>query len=257
MRIRIASVLCVVLAFLSLNSAGQAVRRKATENNQDTYKSLLAFGVNANTNSGIIGGANVRYTQLLPSNFLGKTQYQYLALEIVNVKSPKEAAGQGGIGFNAIANKANYLFAVRPQYGREVFFYSRQNNEGLGLSGVFAVGPTLGIEKPFMVQWQEGGRTVTVPYQPSLSGAPPAGILSGFNKSKLVPGINAKAAINLELSTFRHNVTGLEIGFLAEAFTRRIELMAYTTAPGGNSNVGNRSFFTSGYINLYFGTKKQ
>lgn len=257
MRIRIAGVLILLLAFISFTTSGQAVRKRATERNQDTYKSLLAFGVNTNTNSGIIGGVNVRYTQLLPGNFMGKTQYQYMALEVVNVKSPKEAASQAGIGFNAIPNKANYLFSIRPQYGREIFFYTRQNNEGLGLSGILAVGPTIGIEKPFMVQWQEGGRTVTVPYQPSLSGAPPAGIFAGFGKSKIVPGLNAKAAINLELNTFRHNVTGLEVGFLVEAFTRKIDLMAYSSAPNANSNVGNRSFFTSGYINLYFGTKKQ
>lgn len=257
MKIGIAGAVFLLFTTISLEGLGQAVRKRASERNQDTYKSLLAFGVNANTNSGIIGGANVRYTQLMPGNFLGKTQYQYMALEVVNVKSPKEATIQGGIGFNPIPNKANYLFSIRPQYGREIFFYNRQNNEGLGLSGVIAAGPTIGLEKPYMVQWQEGGRTVTVPYQPSLSGAPPAGILAGFGRSKIVPGLNAKAALNLELSTFRHNVTGLEVGFLVEAFTRRIQLMAYTNNPNSTPNVGNNSFFTSGYINLYFGSKKQ
>ena len=256
MRISIAGAVFLFMVMGPAHVDGQAVRKRAMANNPDIYKSLLAFGVNTNTNSGIFGGANVRYTKLLQGTFLGKTQYQYLALEIVNVKSPKEYATTSGLGFNNINNKANYLFSIRPQYGRELFFYNRQNNEGLGLSGVVAVGPTLGLEKPFMVQWQEGGRTVTVPYNPTLSGAPAAGILSGFGKSKIVPGINAKAAVNLELSTFRHNVTGLEVGFLVEAFTRRIELMAYHSTQH-TPNVGNKSFFTSGYINLYFGTKKQ
>lgn len=256
MRISVAGTVFLLMVISSVQVAGQAVRKKALAGNPDLYKSLLAFGVNTNTNSGIFGGANVRYTKLLPGTLFGKTQYQYMALEIVNVKSPKEYATTSGLGFNNINNKANYLFSIRPQYGRELFFYTRQNNEGLGLSGVVAVGPTLGLEKPFMVQWQEGGRTVTVPYNPSLASAPPAGILSGFGKSKIVPGINAKAAVNLELSTFRHNVTGLEVGFLVEAFTRRIELMAYNSLQN-TPNVGNRSFFTSGYINLYFGSKKQ
>lgn len=256
MRIGIAGAAFLFLAIISSEAAGQAVRKKALAKNPDTYKSLLAFGLNANTNSGILGGANVRYTRLLPGALFGKTQYQYLALEIVNVKSPKEYSSNPGIGFNGINNKANYLFSIRPQYGRELFFYTRQNNEGIGFSGIIAAGPTLGLEKPFMVQWQEGGRTVTVPYDPSLAGAPPAGILAGFGKSKIVPGLNAKAAINLELSTFRHNVTGLEVGFLVEAFTRRIELMSYSSTQN-TPGVGNRSFFTSGYINLYFGSTKQ
>ena len=256
MRSSLAGAVFLLLIASSVQVAGQAVRKKALANNSDIYKSLLAFGINANTNSGIIGGANVRYTKLLPGALFGKTQYQYMALEIVNVKSPKEYNPASGLGFNSINNKANYLFSIRSQYGREIFFYNRQNNEGLGLSGIVAVGPTLGLEKPYMVQWQEGGRTVTVPYNPSLSGAPAAGILSGFGKSKIVPGLNVKAALNLELSTFRHNVTGLEVGFLMEAFTRQIELMTYSNSHNP-PNVGNRSFFTSGYINLYFGSKKQ
>ncbi|ODS79837.1 MAG: hypothetical protein ABS46_15380 [Cytophagaceae bacterium SCN 52-12] len=256
MRISVAGAVLLFMVMSSAHVAGQAVRKRALANNPDIYKSLLAFGINTNTNSGILGGANVRYTKLLQGALFGKTQYQYMALEIINVKSPKEYTTTSGLGFNNINNKANYLFSIRPQYGRELFFYNRQNNEGLGLSGIVAAGPTLGLEKPFMVQWQEGGRTVTVPYNPSLSGAPAAGILSGFGKSKIVPGLHAKAAVNLELSTFRHNVTGLEVGFLVEAFTRRIELMAYSNSQNV-PNVGNRSFFTSGYINLYFGTKKQ
>lgn len=256
MKIRIAGSALLILLCITSDIFAQAVRKRALTHNSDDYKSLLAFGINANTNSGILGGANVRYTRLLPGKLMGKTQYQYMALEIVNVKSPKEYSANPGIGFNNIPHKANYLFSIRPQYGREVFFYSRQNNEGMGLSGVVAFGPTIGLEKPYMVQWQEGGRTVTVPYNPTLGGAPSAGILAGFGKSKIVPGLNAKAAINLELSAFRQNVTGLEVGFMVEAFTRKIQLMAYNMQ-SNTPKVGNRSFFPSGYINLYFGTKKQ
>ncbi|GAA4433292.1 hypothetical protein GCM10023091_06650 [Ravibacter arvi] len=255
MRISTIGAIWFALVVITTDTFGQAVRKRALANNPDTYKSLLAFGINANTNSGILGGLNVRYTKLLQAPLLGKTQYQYLALEIVNVKSPKEYASGSQIGFNTISNKANYLFSIRPQYGRELFFYNRQNNEGLGLSGIIAVGPTIGLEKPFMVQWQEGGRTVTVPYTPDLAGAPSAGFFSGFGKSKIVPGLHAKAAVNLELSTFRNNVTGLEVGFLMEAFTRRIDIMAFSTSPTSTNT--NRSFFTSGYLNLYFGSKKQ
>ncbi len=241
-----------LISILALNASGQTARNKA--GNEDVYNSLLAFGITANTNSGIIGGAAVRYTKNI-GTFLGNPHYQYLALEIVNVKNPKEYSLPTS-GFNTTPNKLNYLFAIRPQYGREVFFFNRQDNEGLGLSGLIAVGPTIGIEKPYMINFQEGGRTVTIPYDPNLSGVySSAGFLAGFGKSKIVPGLNAKAALNLEINAFRHNVTGLEVGFLVEAFTRKIELMAFPAgAPDGN--VGNKSFFTSGYITLYFGNKK-
>ena len=54
--------------------------------------------------------------------------------------------------------------------------------------------------------------------------------------------------MSFELSAFRENVTGVEMGFIAEAFTRKIQIMAFAE---------NRSVYTSGYITLYFGSKKR
>ena len=229
--------------------------RRQTENS-DLHKSMTAFGISTNTNSGIIGGVSLRHTTLLPGKFRGLPQYQYLNLEVVNVKSPKEiTVGGGGYGGGLIAYKTNYLFAVRPQYGREVFFFNRHENEGMGLSGIFAIGPTIGVEKPYMVNYMENGRVVSVPYDPSMTGGiSSAGFFKGFGKSKIVPGVHAKAAVNFEISSFRNSVTGVEVGFLAEAFTRKIELLGF---PGSSvSSTDNKSFFTSGYVTLYFGGKK-
>jgi hypothetical protein len=127
-------------------------------------------------------------------------------------------------------------------------FFNHRDDEGIAFSGVLAAGPTIGLEKPYMVQRNDGNGSVrTVPYTP---GTPVVGVGSffqGFGKTKLVPGLHVKAALNFELSAFRNNMTGVEVGFLAEAYTREIELMA---------TAKNRSFYTSGYIALYFGSKK-
>jgi hypothetical protein len=56
-----------------------------------------------------------------------------------------------------------------------------------------------------------------------------------------------KAALNFELDAFRQSNISLEIGFLAEAYTQKVNIMALSE---------NRNLFTSGYVTVFFGGKK-
>ncbi len=240
----------VCLLSLAFSSSGQ--RRSTPDEEEEKYKSILSFGVTTNTNSGLIGGLVVRYSSALNADFMGKDQSQYLSLELVNVKSPKEYSA-GGLplsGSTNIQNKMNYLFAIRPQYGREVTLFRRSPNEGITVGGILAGGPTIGLEKPYMIQFQENGRTVTRPYDPknvAQGNGFSAGFFSGLGRSKIVPGLHAKAALSFELSAFRSSVTGVEVGFLSEVYARTIQI-----TPSGPNN----AFFTSGYLTIYFGTRR-
>jgi hypothetical protein len=60
-------------------------------------------------------------------------------------------------------------------------------------------------------------------------------------------GANLKTGISFELSGFRNSVTGFEVGFLMEAFTRRIIIIP---------TADNRSVFTSAYLTLFFGGRR-
>lgn len=242
------------LIFLISNTPSWSQRKtdRNIDPDTDNYSTFTSIGITANTNSGILGGAVFRQSKALSSQFRGKKQYRYLGLEIVNVKHPKEVV-VSDFGPRLIAYKTNYLFAIRPQYGRELMFFNHRDDEGIAFSGIIAGGPTLGLEKPYMVQENQDGVVRTVPYIPVSPNTPPYPIVGagsffqGFGKTKIVPGLHFKAALNFELSAFRNNMTGVEVGFLAEAYTRKIELMAFSE---------NKSFYTSGYIALYFGNKK-
>lgn len=247
-----------VCILLTLVTDIYAQRRAKKEEDEESYKSFTSFGVTTNTNSGILGGAVFRQSTALNSKLFGKTQYRYLGLELVNVKHPKELSQQDFMtGARLVLGKQNYLFVLRPEYGRELSLFNRQNDEGLSVSAIVAAGPSLGIEKPYMIQYQNSdGRVVTEPFDPvkHTSSATGTGIVGagnffqGFGQSKIVPGLHIKTAMSFELSAFRDNVTGIEIGFLAEAFTRKVQIMAFTD---------NRSVYTSGFITLYFGSKKR
>lgn len=222
------------------------------EDDEETYKSFTSVGITTNTNSGILGGAVFRQSSAIGSKMFGKNAYRYLALELVNVKHPKELSTQDFVtGARLVYGKQNYLFVLRPEYGREISLFSRQDDEGISISGILAAGPSLGFEKPYMVQYQNSdGRVTTEPFDPNKSGdiIGAGSFFQGFGKSKVVPGLHAKAAMSFELSAFRDNVTGVEIGFIAEAFSRKITIMA---------DAQNKAFFTSGYLTLYFGSKKR
>jgi len=249
--------LLLSVSFLIILSANvYAQRRTKTEDSEDSYKTFTSFGLTTNTNSGILGGAVFRQSSILSSKFAGKNQYRYLAVEIVNVKHAKELAQQDYFvsGTRFVYGKRNYLFSLRPEYGREITLFNRHEDEGISVSAIVAAGPSLGLEKPYMVQFQgSDGRVVTKsidanstdPYANYIGSG---SFFQGFGQMKIVPGAHLKTALSFELSAFRDNVTGVEIGFLAEAFSRKTNIMLYAD---------NRSFYTSGYITLYFGSKKR
>lgn len=245
-----------VFVLLAVTTSNYAQRRAKVEENEDTYKTFTSFGVTTNTNSGILGGVVFRKSSAISSKLFDKTQYRYLAVELVNVKHPKELSQQDLItGSRFVYGKRNYLFALRPEYGREITLFNRHEDEGISISGIFAAGPSLGLEKPYMVQFRgTDNRIVTRPLKiepnkdPYEDAIGAGSFFQGFGQMKIVPGVHIKTALSFELSAFRENVTGVEIGFIAEAYTRKVDIMTIAD---------NRSFYTSGYITLYFGSKKR
>ncbi len=235
-----------------------------TDSEDDTYRTVTSFGVTTNTNSGILGGFSFRQSKLLDGDLLGMPQYRYLSVEVVNVKHPKELQSTNSYaGSRFIDGKENYLFVVRPQYGREVRLFQRSADEGIAVNGILAAGPSLGIIKPYYLQVSYGNQLRSVPAsqvngQVTQTGETVTGsgsFFQGFGQSRVTVGLNLKAALSFELSAFRTNTTGVEIGFLTELFPEKIIIVPNTT-PGGNRAEGNRNFFTSGYITLFFGSKK-
>ena len=235
-----------------------------TDDEEDDYPVITTFGISTNTNSGIVGGLAFRQSRLLSGTLFGLPQYRYLSVEVVNVKHPKELSSSlNNIGTRYIEGKENYLFVIRPQYGREVKLFQRANDEGVSVSGILAAGPSLAIIKPYYLEVSFGNTSRTVPASQvngfqtptgeTVTGA--GGFFQGFGESKLSVGLNVKAALSFELSTFRSNTTGIEIGFLAEAFPNKILIIPNRSATG-NREDGNRSFFTSAYLTLFFGSKK-
>ncbi|MFN8356654.1 MAG: hypothetical protein U0Y10_19525 [Spirosomataceae bacterium] len=237
----------------SNSSVQRSVNTRRLTDDVNDYNSLFGYGITTNTNAGVIGGGALKKTVFLNQTKSGRNQYHYFGLELVNVKHPKEKQLQAPNGSRFIYGKQNYLLALRPQYGREITLFHRSADEGVQINGVIAAGPSIGIVKPYYIQYEyRRGLVRTEPYDPavhtqfnSIIGS--GNFFEGFDQATFNLGGHIKTGINFELDAFRTSSIGLEIGFLMEQYSKEIVIF-----PKAN----NRSFFTSGYITLYIANKK-
>jgi hypothetical protein len=221
------------------------------DDEEDSYQSEFAYGVNLNTNAGLIGGLLLKNSRKITNNM-----YHYFYLEVVNVKHAKEYRQTNPYTGNLFTlGKQNYLFVFRPQYGREFVLFRKAPEEGVQINGILAAGPSIGVVKPYYIQYQFTSNDIrSVPYDPRIhtsidrilgSGS----FFEGFDQAKFRIGASIKAAASFELGTFRNSVTGFEVGLLAEIFSQNVPIMAPSFA-------NNQNIFTSGYVNIFFGSRR-
>ena len=210
------------------------------------YQSEFTWGINKNTFGGLIGGFFFKKGRKLNERVL-----ETYGLEIVNIKHPQEVRKTSGTGNFYINGKSNYLYALRLQYGRDLILFKKAPQQGVEIKAVFAIGPTLGIQAPYYVEYASRAeyRSYFAQYDPSNSDEVlgTGRLFQGLGDSKLKLGGNLKAAINFELGTIKSSVTGFEAGFLLDAYTSDVILIPTTE---------NYSVFPTLFISIFYGSRK-
>lgn len=233
------------LFFLLLSLPVQA-QREDTGNYEYDREYLL--GVNKNTNGGMIGGISLKV-----GTRIDDSQFAFFGLELTNVKHPKEVRYTTVTGNNYIFGKSNYLYAIRPHYGREVILFKKAPNQGVQVSALGAVGPSIGLISPYFIEYALNRvETVVEQYDPAVHQSRfnilgTGRLLEGVGQSELALGGMAKAALYFEFGVFKSNATGLEVGYQVEGFQKKIPLILREQ---------NRQFFQSTYFTLFFGFRK-
>ena len=231
----------------------QASARKSTKKevvDEEHYHSILSFGLTTNTNSGLLGGLAARKEIIINSDAL-HPQFHYIGLEFVNVNAYHEnSISPNGSSF--VYGKKNYLLALRPQYGREFNLFKKSSDGGVNINGILAAGPSIGILKPYYIEYALSSRsTSSVAYDPSIHDKGriigTGSFFSGFGQSKFVPGVHVKAGLNFELDSYRKGNISVEVGFLADIYSKPVDMFAFGD---------NQQTFTSGYLTIFFGGKK-
>lgn len=219
----------------------------------------FTYGINFNTNGGIIGGVSLRSSKTIKEKW-----QRFWGLEIVEVKHPKESKylGQGGDIF--VMGKINYLYVFRPEYGREYQFFKKAPESGVEVNAVLGVGPSIGLLVPYYIDYDvnEVGRSGNpalqrniqrVRYDPvglhaksdHIIGS--AGFLTGINETKVNVGAHLKTGLSFEYGRYQESITGIETGFLFEVYPKKLILLP---------EAENSQVFTSVYLTLYYGRRK-
>jgi hypothetical protein len=224
----------------------------AAAQSDDDHKNELSYGINLNSNGGLLGGVFVRSSYFFRERF-----YQFGSLEIVEVKHPKEnRLFNPSSGESFIAGKQNHFFVVRPQYGAEYVLFRKAAEGGVQVNAVGAAGPSLGLLIPYYIHYDYGGgfggdvRTEAydpekhVSFENTLGNA---NVFTGIGDTDVNLGLHAKVGLSFEYGRYKESITGIEVGFLVEQYFKEMVMIPQTK---------NYSTFASVYLNIYYGRRK-
>ncbi|MEQ9424410.1 MAG: hypothetical protein RJQ09_08345 [Cyclobacteriaceae bacterium] len=240
------TLLIIIASFMCMLASAQ-------DDGNYEYNKEFIWGVQKNTNGGLIGGFIFK-----KSKAINDRTFRTYGLELMNVKHPKEdkrVSPQSGNTY--IFGKRYYLYSVRLQTGFERILFKKAPQQGVQILYGASIGPTIGLEAPYYVEVVNGAGDgiERVHYDPTKADADHSSgkivgtgrLFQGLFRSNIVPGLNAKASMSFEFGTFKSNVTGFEVGLNFEAFPREICLIPVEH---------NQSIFTSAFITLFYGNRR-
>jgi hypothetical protein len=241
------SKLKLLLPLLILFLGTQSFAQRDDVGNYEYDKEFL-FGINKNTNGGLIGGLVLKVGTRFDDE-----QFAFWGVEFSNVKNPKETRYNTVLGNSYIFGKSNYLYSIRPHYGREIILFKKAPNQGVQVSALAAVGPSIGLIAPYYIEYAVNRlETVTEQYDPEIHQSRfnilgTGRLFQGIGESQLAIGANLKAALMFEFGVFRSSASGLELGYMVEGYSKEIPLVPTTE---------NKQLFQSAYFTFYYGFRK-
>lgn len=229
---------------------------------EQSYRREVVFGLNFNTQGGLIGGANVRVASVLDERLL-----RFWSLEGVSFKNPKEERVTNPYtGGTYTRYKTNYAFALRPSFGLQRILFRKAAESGVQVNALLSAGPSIAFLMPYYISFDYDAQRrrsfgpndviVDEQYDPTkhsdsdfiIDRAP---LFSGIGQTKLVPGGHLRGGLSFEYGRYRDAVAGAEVGFLLELYTKRLDVLA-PPAPA-DPNTLNQKFYPSVYLTLYLG----
>lgn len=247
-------------------AAAPAARRPpvptAAPSDEQSYRKEFVYGINFNTQGGLIGGVSVRSARVLDDRWL-----RFWSLEGVSLKNQKEQrVTNTSTGGSFIYHKTNYAFVLRPSVGLQRILFRKAADAGVQVNALLSAGPSIGLLMPYYISYdytaantghfssaddirdEQYDPSVHVQEQAIIDHAP---FFSGIGQLQFVPGAHLRGALSFEYGRYRDAVAGLEAGFLVEAYTKRLLVLSPGTL--GDASLINNKFFPSVYLTLYIG----
>ena len=226
------------------------------------YEQEKIIGANFHTNAGLIGGIMAQFVKKT-----GRNSCRLTGLEIVHIKHAQEVkVSSFNTGNTFILGKQNYLFSIRPYYGRQWILFPPAREEGVQVNGNLSGGLSIGIVKPYYIEFDHSrsgdfSLVEKEPFDPArhsnanrIMGS--GGFFRGFGQSQIAPGLHLRGSLSFYFGNYGKRISGLEAGGLIEGFVRngsggiegnRIVLIPYTQNPW---------LYTSLFLNIFIGWRK-
>lgn len=236
-------------------------RFEAPQNNKSekeevqVYDQEFTYGLQWATNGGILAGFAFKYAW---QHKYVQTRYHLIGLDLVHVEHPKEVSTRGEIT-NFTFGKSADILCIRPHYGQEFILFHKAAEEGIQVSFIGAVGPTLAYRKPYMIYYNIAKEDrndlpmeiIEIQFNESLINSRVkgnAGPFSGFGDMTAHLGIHTKTSLNFEYGKFERSVVGIEIGMITELFSEKMMVMPYIPEQ-------NKQLFFSLFTTIYYGLR--
>ncbi len=195
--------------------------------------------------------------------------YQFEIGELKHTKENRQSFDyQSGINGRSsrsfIFGKRNSLFALRAAVGEKKYLTEKAKDRGLSAGYTYSFGPTLGILKPYYLEFfrSEDGRDFISTEKYSDENASffldernifgSAGFSRGLKEISFVPGFHAKAGVHLDWGAFDEFVKAIEAGFMLDVFVKKMPILVENN---DIVNAENRPFFLNLYLNIQLGKR--
>lgn len=153
-----------------------------------------------------------------------------------------------------IYGKINFFYPIKLGVQQQFLLGNKGSKNGVNVTGNVGGGIIAGLLRPYMVKVMKNGTDQYVGYESdstlflrSSEYGSSSGVFTGFNKSKITPGIYLKPALRFDYGKYNEMISALEVGATAEYYTKAIPQMAYSKY---------KKFFISAYVTVVFGKRK-
>ena len=154
-----------------------------------------------------------------------------------------------------IYGKLNNFYQFKIGLGQQYLIGGKANKSGVAVSAIYAGGVSIGLEKPYLVDYANRSNSSDVirkkitdsvdlnSYQ--LIGA--SGFTHGWNRLTVDPGLHAKIAMRFDYGRFNETVSAIEAGLNTEFYFKSVQQLLYNKP---------KNFFFNAYITILFGRRK-
>jgi hypothetical protein len=257
----------LVLAFANVSTAQKVFQPKQVNATSKgiLYKTEKAFDIRLHTNGFAVA---MNWGEIL--NYY-TTRYYHL--EIGHMKDQRERRRNKNLSFRGLGTssdfvfgKQNTMFALRGGIGFKKYLSEKTRRRGIAVGYSWEVGPSVALLRPYYLdlifnvetetglaselrseKFSEENRDKFLDVNNDIYGS--SGFFENLNEWSFIPGIQGKFALHLSKGAFDKSVRALEVGVMADIYSKRVPIMIETDA------VSNKPYFFNFYASIQFGKR--